>query len=153
MLLTSKTLQCNGATIQSTGGPIRASASGVVLTVNDCVLQGTGWALLGAVNGGALVVRNTQMTGNGANSAIYAGSATVDVSGATLTSFRWGLNLENATASVFGTSITETTYGVQNVAGHATIDTSYLRNRNAANPGAGVSVISSATYPTRVPVP
>src|SRR5439155_644874 len=57
-LTTSKTILCNGATIQASGGPIRASATGVTLIVDYCVILGTGWALLGALSGAALVVRN-----------------------------------------------------------------------------------------------
>src|SRR5438067_1611603 len=50
VLTTTKTILCNGATIQSSGGPIRASAAGVTLIVDNCVIQGTGWALLGALS-------------------------------------------------------------------------------------------------------
>ncbi len=150
-LSVSKTLLCNGATIQSTGGPIRASGAGVTFTVDNCVIQGTGWALLGALGGAALVVRNnTRLTGNGANSAVYVGSATLDLTGGSIDQSMWGVNMENSTANVHGVAITNTIYGVQNVAGALTLDSnSQLQNPNSSNPGAGVSLIASATYPSR----
>src|SRR5450755_2289755 len=150
-LIANKTLLCNGATILSTGGPIRASGSGVTLTVDNCVIQGTGWALLGALSGAALVVRNnTRLTGNGANSAIYVKSATLDLTGGSIDQSTWGVNMENSTANLHGVSITNTIFGVQNVAGTLTLDSnSQLTNLNASNPGAGVSLIGSALYPSR----
>ncbi len=58
--------------------------------------------------------------------------------------------MENATAALHGVSIVDTVYGVQNVAGTARLDSNtQLRNTNSANPGVGVSVIGSASYPTR----
>ena len=147
----SKTLLCNGATIQSTGGPIRASASGMTFIVDNCVIQGTGWALLGALNGAALVVRNnTRLTGNGTNSAVYVASATLDLTGGSIDQSMWGVNMENATANLHGVSITNTIFGVQNVAGTLTLDSnSQLTNLNSSNPGAGVSLIGSTLYPSR----
>src|SRR2546421_2878694 len=136
-LSVSKTLLCNGATIQSTGGPIRASGSGVTFTVDNCVIQGTGWALLGALNGAGLVVRNnTRLTGNGANSAVYVLSATLDLTGGSIDQSTWGVNMENSTANLHGVSITNTIFAVQNVAGTLTLDSnSQLQNLNSSNPG------------------
>jgi len=150
-LSVNKMILCNGATIQSTGGPIRASGPGVTLTVDNCVIQGTGWALLGALDGAALVVRNnTRLTGNGANSAVFVRSATLDLTGGSIDQGRWGVQMENSTATLHGVSIANTTFGVQNVAGTLTLDNlSQLQNLNSADPGTGVSLIGSATYPSR----
>jgi len=150
-LSSNKTILCNGATIQSTGGPIRASGPGVTLIVDNCVIQGTGWALLGALDGAALVVRNnTRLTGNGANSAVFIRSATLDLTGGSIDQSRWGVQMENSTATLHGVSIANTTFGVQNVAGALTLDNlSQLQNLNSADPGTGVSLIGSATYPSR----
>ena len=150
-LSVNKTILCNGAAIQSTGGPIRASGPGVNLIVDNCVIQGTGWALLGALDGAALVVRNnTRLTGNGANSAVFVRSATLQVTGGSIDQSRWGVQMENSTATLHGVSIANTTYGVQNVAGTLTLDSlSQLQNLNSADPGVGVSLIGSATYPSR----
>jgi hypothetical protein len=150
-LTVDKTILCNGATIQSTGGPIRASAPGVTLTVDNCVIQGTGWALLGALNGARLVVRNnTHLTGNGANSGVYVAGSTLDLTGGSINQCQWGVNMENSDASLHGVSIANVVYGIQNVAGSVTLDSnSQLRNVNANNPGVGVSLIASATYPSR----
>ena len=58
--------------------------------------------------------------------------------------------MENSTATLHGVSIANTTYGVQNVAGTLTLDgLSQLQNLNSADPGVGVSLIGSATYPSR----
>ena len=150
-LVVDKTILCNGATIQSTGGPIRASAPNVALTVNNCVIQGFGWALLGAVNGAKLIVQNnTRLTGNGANSCVYVGSSTLELTGATIKNCRWGVNMENADAYLHGVHISNTEFGVQNVAGSVTlVGNSHLQNLNGSKPGAGVSLIASATYPSR----
>ena len=147
----SKTIECNGATIQSTGGPIRASGSGVTLIVDNCVIQGTGWALLGATYGASLVVRNnTRMTGNQSNSGIYLAASSLDLTGGSIDNAMWGINMENASAALHGVSIINTVFGVQNVAGTARLDSNtQLRNLNGATPGVGVSVIGSASYPTR----
>lgn len=150
-LSVNKTLLCNGATIQSTGGPIRVSGTGVTFTVDNCVIQGTGWALLGALNGATLVVRNnTRLTGNGANSAVYLGSATLDLTGGSIDQSMWGVNMVNSTAALHGVSIANSIYAVQNVAGTLTLDSnSQLQNLSPSNPGTGVSLIASATYPSR----
>ena len=150
-LSANKTLLCNGATIQSTGGPIRASGSNVVFTVDNCVIQGTGWALLGALGGAHLVVQNnTRLTGNGTNSAVYVASSTLDLTGGSIDQSMWGVNMENSTANLHGVSITNTIFGVQNVAGTLTLDSnSQLQNLNSSNPGAGVSLIGSTLYPSR----
>jgi len=149
----NKTLMCNGATIQSTDpnpanrGPIHVIGPGLTLTVDNCNISGDGWALLGALDGAALVVRNnTHMTGSN-NSAIYLRSATLTLTGGSIDQARWGVQMENSTASVHGVSITGTTFGVQNVAGKLTLDSSTLTN---LDPGAGpgVSIIGSAQYPS-----
>ena len=49
--------------------------------VDTCRIDGTGWALLGALDGTELVVRNTQLTGDGTNSAIYGRGSTLDITG------------------------------------------------------------------------
>ena len=150
-LSTSKTILCNGATIQSSGGPIRASGAGVTLIVDNCAIQGSGWALLGALSGAALVVRNNaHLSGNGANSAIYLSAATLDLTGGSIDQAMWGINMENSSAAVHGVSISNTIYGIQNVAGALTLDgNAQLQNPSTANPGAGVSLIASASYPSR----
>lgn len=150
-LTSSKTILCNGATIQSTGGPIRISGTGLRLTIDNCVIQGTGWALLGALSGADLVVRNnTRLSGNATNSAIYVKGATLDLRASSITGCRWGVNMENADALIDGTTITGTEFAVQNVAGTATIQNGCrMENLNANKPGTGVSLIASPTYPTR----
>lgn len=150
-LSVNKTILCNGATIQSTGGPIRASAPSVTLTVDNCVIQGAGWALLGALNGAQLVVRNnTQLTGDGTNSCIYLESSTLDLTGGSVDNCRWGVNMENSDASLHGVNIDNTIFGIQNVAGSVMLDSnSRLQSLDAVNPGVGVSLIASATYPLR----
>lgn len=147
----SKTLLCNGATIQSSVGPIRVSGSGKQFIVDNCVIQGTGWGLLGALSGANLIVRNnTRLSGNGSNSAIYVSSATLDMSGSSISGCMWGVNMVNADAQVSATSITSTLFAVQNVAGTATLENGcQLQNLNASNPGIGVSLIPSASYPAR----
>ena len=146
----NKTLLCNGATILSSNGPVRASAPDVVLTIDNCIIEGTGWALLGAVNGSQLVVRNnTQLTGNGNNNCIYIEGSTLDLTDSTIENCTWGVNMENANASFHGVTIENTTFGIQNVAGHVLLDgNSHLQNLDTINPGVGVSIIASATYPS-----
>ena len=150
-LTTDKTILCNGATIQSTGGPIRISAPNTTLTVDDCTIEGDGWALLGALNGAELVVRNnTRLTGNGANSCIYVKGSVLGLSGASIDQCRWGVNMENAEAFIHGAHIDNTVYGIQNVAGDVTLaGNSLLQNLDPNNPGTGVSLIASVSYPGR----
>ncbi len=119
----------------------------MTLTVDNCNISGNGWALLGALDGATLVVRNnTHMTGSN-NSAIYLRSATLVLTGGSIDQAMWGIHMENSTASVHGVSITGTTFGVQNVAGTLTLDSSTLQNLNSSSPGVGVSIIASATVP------
>lgn len=152
-----KTLLCNGATIQSTDpdpskrGPIHA-LGGVTLTVDNCNISGDGWALLGALDGATLVVRNnTHLTGSNANSAIYLRSATLSLTGGSIDQARWGIQMENSTASVHGVSITGTSlFGIQNVAGTLTLDSnSTLQDLSSSSPGIGISIIGSSLYPSR----
>src|SRR5207247_7834934 len=87
-----KTILCNGARIMSTGGPICASGSGVRLVVDNCHIAGTGWALLAAMDGAQLVVQNdTQLTGNGANSAIYLAGSSLALTGGSIDQCMWGV--------------------------------------------------------------
>lgn len=150
-LAVSKTLLCNGATIRSTGGPIRISGAGKRLIVDNCVIEGTGWALLGALSGADLVVRNnTRLTGNGENSAMYVSGATVDLRNSSVTGCLWGVHMENADALISATAISNSTFAVQNVAGTVTLENGCrLENVDPVRQGIGVSLIPSATYPTR----
>jgi hypothetical protein len=150
-LTVNKTLLCNGATIQSSIGPIRVSGVGKRLTVDNCVFQGTGWALLGALSGADLVVQNnTRLTGNGANSAIYVDGATLEQSGGSIQGCQWGINMVNADALLSGVSITGTVYAVQNVAGTATLENGcYVEGPSSGNPGTGLGLIASSSYPSR----
>lgn len=146
-----KTILCNGARITSTGGPIRANGAGVHLIVDHCRIDGTGWALLGALDGASLTIRNdTDLTGNGANSAIYLKSAALDFDGGTVSSGHWGVNMENSDAAIHGVTFRSTMWAVQNVAGSVTLDGGcQLTNTDPVNSGSGVSVIGSTTYPSR----
>lgn len=149
-LYTDKTIFCNGATIQSTGGPLRASAPDMTLTVDNCNFQGTGWALLAAASESKLIVRNaTSLTGNGNNSCIYVGGSSLELSESSIDQCHWGVNMENANAAIHATSIKNATFGIQNVAGHVLLDgNSHLENSDYINPGVGLSVIASANYPS-----
>jgi hypothetical protein len=146
-----KTILCNGARITSTGGPIRANGAGVQLIIDHCRIDGTGWALLGALDGASLTIRNgTELTGNGANSAVYVKGATLDVDGGTISNGHWGVSMENADAAIHGVVFRSTMWAVQNVAGSVTLDGGcQLTNTDPVNSGAGVSVIPSTTYPSR----
>ena len=146
-----KTILCNGARIMSTGGPICASGSDVRLVVDNCHIDGTGWALLAAMDGAQLVVQNdTQLTGNGANSAIYLAGSSLALTGGSIDQCMWGVNMENADAALHGVSVTHTPSGVLNVAGAVTVDDgSQLTNLDPANPGTGVGLLASTRYPSR----
>jgi hypothetical protein len=150
-LSVSKTIQCNNARIVSTGGPIRVSGAGVRLTIDHCRIQGSGWSLLGALAGAELVVQNdTQLTGDGDNTAIYVREGTLDVTGGTIADARWGVQMEASTAALHGVTATDVVFVVQNVAGAVTLDGGCtFTNLDPVNSGAAVSVIASATYPTR----
>ncbi len=150
-LSTDKTILCNGAQIQSTGGPIRVSGAGVRLVIDNCRISGTGWALLGALSGGQLVVQNgTQLVGNGTNSAIYLKGATLDVDGGSIDQGQWGVQMENSDAALHGVVVTNTMWVIQNVAGAVTLDGGCdLTNLDPVNSGAGVTLIPSTTYPSR----
>ncbi len=146
----NKTLYCNGASIETVGGPIHAWVPGVTLTADNCDIQGSGWALLGARDGAEMVVKNgTRLTGNGANSCIRLDRSILSMTGTIINNCMWGVNMQNSNASMHGVSILNTLYGVQNVAGNLIIDGgSYLENINPENPGIGISLIGSASLPT-----
>jgi hypothetical protein len=150
-LAATKTLVCNGAHIASTGGPIRIGGSALVLTIDGCHLSGSGWALLGAQNGAQLVIQNgTTVAGNGNNSCLYVADAMLDMTGGTLDHCRWGVNMENAEVALHGVTITDVEFGVQNVAGAATLDDGCsLTNLHPALTGVGVALIASPSHPTR----
>jgi uncharacterized protein DUF4214/parallel beta helix pectate lyase-like protein len=150
-MFANRTLLCNGATIQSTVGPMRISGPSVTFILDNCVINGTGWGLVGAWNGAALVLRNnTRLTGNDANTAVLLDSATLDLTGGSIDHSSWGVQMTNSTAGLHGVAITNTRYAVQNVAGTLTLDgLSQLSYLNASPEGVGVSLAGSTAYPAR----
>jgi hypothetical protein len=149
-LTSDKTIDCNGATIDSTN-PIWITGAGVRLVVDDCNMTGSGWALLEATDGAQMVVQNgTMLTGNGANDGIYVADSTLEVDGGTIAECQVGVLAKNSDATHHGVTFSHTLWGVQGWASTVTLDGGcQLTNLDPTTPGAGVDLRPSPTYPSR----
>ena len=108
------------ATIQDMAGPIRASAQGVTLTVQDCAFKGAGWGCLAAIAGTRLVVRNCTVSNTG-STGIYLANAEATLSDSTIENCALGVNgTQNSSASLANISFTSCSNAYQQIGGTLT---------------------------------
>lgn len=89
-------IEANGAEL-ALGNGMSFNADGSRITITNARVTGVSGAFFLAGNGGAVTLRESTLTGNGSNNAIFASNATVTLSNVTMRNLRYGMNINNVT--------------------------------------------------------
>ena len=108
------------ATIQGMAGPIRASAPGISLTVQDCSFQSAGWSCLAATTQTLLTLRNCAIKSPGATG-IYLANAEATLFDSTIDNCAFGVNsFLGSNVTLTNTTFTNCSNAYQQVGGTLT---------------------------------